>query len=187
MSGWSSSHFVTSGQDTSDRVWPPCDGHRSNVALINRRRSTFWALRISAAALVAARSCFIERRVAIAYGQSCEPLKRNCSDGCTNRSRNRALVGLKWCAATLRTTPCRPITRVWRRSAITSQSSGTARYGVAAKRTGRSGTAWRGWRPPTALPRILHPWPSTRFAVNHPRWEPGAQIAPAGICAGGAR
>src|SRR5882762_1848806 len=23
-------------------------------------------------------------------------------------------------------------------------------------------------------PRILHPWPSVRFAVKHPRWEPGA-------------
>jgi RNA-directed DNA polymerase len=23
-------------------------------------------------------------------------------------------------------------------------------------------------------PRILHPWPSERFAVNHPRWEPSA-------------
>ena len=23
-------------------------------------------------------------------------------------------------------------------------------------------------------PRILHPWPSDRFAVNHPRWEPSA-------------
>ena len=23
-------------------------------------------------------------------------------------------------------------------------------------------------------PRILHPWPSERFFVNHPRWEPGA-------------
>ena len=23
------------------------------------------------------------------------------------------------------------------------------------------------------------------FAVTHPRWEPGARIAPAGICAGG--
>jgi len=22
--------------------------------------------------------------------------------------------------------------------------------------------------------RILHPWPTARFAVNHPRWEPGA-------------
>src|SRR6266436_379985 len=36
-------------------------------------------------------------------------------------------------------------------------------------------------------PRILHPWPSQRFAVKHPRWEPGARIAPAGICAGGAQ
>ena len=23
-------------------------------------------------------------------------------------------------------------------------------------------------------PRILHPWPDDRFAVNHPRWEPSA-------------
>ena len=37
------------------------------------------------------------------------------------------------------------------------------------------------------LPRILHPGPNVRFAVKHPRWEPGARIAPAGICAGGAR
>jgi RNA-directed DNA polymerase len=35
-------------------------------------------------------------------------------------------------------------------------------------------------------PRILHPWPSQRFAVKHPRWEPGARIAHAGIYAGGA-
>jgi RNA-directed DNA polymerase len=36
-------------------------------------------------------------------------------------------------------------------------------------------------------PRILHPWPNVRFDVKHPRWEPGARIALAGICAGGAR
>ena len=35
-------------------------------------------------------------------------------------------------------------------------------------------------------PRILHPWPSDRFAVKHPRWEPSALIGPARICAGGA-
>jgi group II intron reverse transcriptase/maturase len=34
-------------------------------------------------------------------------------------------------------------------------------------------------------PRILHPWPSDRFAVKHPRWEPSALIGPARICAGG--
>jgi len=27
-------------------------------------------------------------------------------------------------------------------------------------------------------PRILHPWPTTRFAVRHPRWEPYAGIPP---------
>jgi RNA-directed DNA polymerase len=36
-------------------------------------------------------------------------------------------------------------------------------------------------------PRILHPWPSDRFAVKHPRWEPSARIGPARICAGGAQ
>ena len=34
-------------------------------------------------------------------------------------------------------------------------------------------------------PRILHPWPSQRFAVKHPRWEPNAGIGLARICAGG--
>ena len=36
-------------------------------------------------------------------------------------------------------------------------------------------------------PRILHPWPSDRFAVKHPRWEPSARIGPARNCAGGAQ
>ena len=35
--------------------------------------------------------------------------------------------------------------------------------------------------------RILHQWPNARFDATHPRQEPGARIAPAGICAGGAR
>jgi group II intron reverse transcriptase/maturase len=58
----------------------------------------------------------------------------------------------------------------------------------------RSQKDWTSWERisrlvATYLPpaRILHPWPSVRFAVKHPRWEPGARIAPAGICAGGAR
>ena len=33
--------------------------------------------------------------------------------------------------------------------------------------------------------RILHPWPTVRFFVKHPRQEPGALAAHAGICAGG--
>ena len=38
-------------------------------------------------------------------------------------------------------------------------------------------------RLPTA--RILHPWAAQRFVEGHPRWEPGACIALAGLCAGG--
>ena len=36
-------------------------------------------------------------------------------------------------------------------------------------------------------PTILHPWPSDRFAVTHPRWEPYAGKPHVRICAGGAR
>ena len=36
-------------------------------------------------------------------------------------------------------------------------------------------------------PLIRHPWPSTRFAATHPRWEPYALIGPVRFCAGGVR
>jgi RNA-directed DNA polymerase len=36
-------------------------------------------------------------------------------------------------------------------------------------------------------PKILHPWPERRFAVNHPRWEPYAGIPHVRFCAGGAQ
>jgi len=36
-------------------------------------------------------------------------------------------------------------------------------------------------------PTILHPWPSDRFAVTHPRWEPYAGKSHVRFCAGGAR
>jgi RNA-directed DNA polymerase len=38
------------------------------------------------------------------------------------------------------------------------------------------------WVPPA---RISHPWPHQRFDAKHPRQEPGALAAHAGICAGG--
>jgi RNA-directed DNA polymerase len=41
-----------------------------------------------------------------------------------------------------------------------------------------------GWLPE---PIILHPWPSDRFAVTHPRWEPYAGKPLVRLCAGGAR
>jgi hypothetical protein len=59
------------------------------------------------------------------------------------------------------------------------------------RRSQRSATNWpqmakleAQWLP---KPRILHPWPSKRFAVKHPRWEPYALIGPVRICAGGAQ
>ena len=35
-------------------------------------------------------------------------------------------------------------------------------------------------------PSILHPWPSDRFAVTHPRWELHAGKSHVRFCAGGA-
>ena len=59
------------------------------------------------------------------------------------------------------------------------------------RRSQKDGSTWARitglaaeWLP---QPRILHPWPSDRFAVRHPRWEPSARIGPARICAGGAQ
>jgi group II intron reverse transcriptase/maturase len=47
-----------------------------------------------------------------------------------------------------------------------------------AQRSQRDRTTWNRMAKLAAeflpLPRILHPWPSVRFAVKHPRWEPGA-------------
>jgi RNA-directed DNA polymerase len=59
------------------------------------------------------------------------------------------------------------------------------------RRSQKDGMTWQrmtrlaaDWLPP---PRILHPWPATRFAVTHPRWEPYARIGHVRFCAGGAQ
>ena len=48
----------------------------------------------------------------------------------------------------------------------------------------RMGSLIRDWLP---KPHILHPWPSERFAVIHPRWEPYAGKPHVRFCAGGAQ
>ena len=62
---------------------------------------------------------------------------------------------------------------------------------VLRRRSQKDGTTWQRmrqiaeqWLP---RPRIVHPWPSARFAVTHPRWEPDALIGPVRFCAGGAQ
>ena len=59
------------------------------------------------------------------------------------------------------------------------------------RRSQKDRTAWGrmaslvdDWLP---KPRILHPWPSVRFAVRHPRWEPYAGKPHVRFCAGGAQ
>jgi group II intron reverse transcriptase/maturase len=59
------------------------------------------------------------------------------------------------------------------------------------RRSQKDGSTWKRvdkladeWLP---QPRILHPWPSERFAVKHPRWEPYAGNPHVRICAGGAQ
>jgi RNA-directed DNA polymerase len=56
---------------------------------------------------------------------------------------------------------------------------------VLRRRSQKDRTTWnkldrhaKRWLP---QPRITHPWPNLRFAAKHPRWEPSARIAPAGI------
>jgi group II intron reverse transcriptase/maturase len=57
------------------------------------------------------------------------------------------------------------------------------------KRSDKDAVPWskvdalaRDWLP---KPRIRHPWPSVRFARQHPRWEPYALIGHVRFCAGG--
>ncbi len=59
------------------------------------------------------------------------------------------------------------------------------------RRSQKDGTTWeridllaREFLPKS---RVLHPWPSDRFAVKHPRWEPYAGKPHVRICAGGAQ
>jgi len=59
------------------------------------------------------------------------------------------------------------------------------------RRSQKDGMTWTrmtllvdAWLP---KPIILHPWPSDRFAVTHPRWEPYAGKPLVRICAGGVR
>jgi RNA-directed DNA polymerase len=67
------------------------------------------------------------------------------------------------------------VANLWRRTLNWRGQKGTVTWARMAVLQNR-------WLP---KPRITHPWPSVRFAVKHPRWEPGAGIPPAGICAGG--
>ena len=67
------------------------------------------------------------------------------------------------------------VTNLWRRTLRWRSQRGAVTWQRMTVLQGR-------WLP---RPRVTHPWPNQRFAVRHPRWEPGAGIPLAGICAGG--
>jgi RNA-directed DNA polymerase len=69
------------------------------------------------------------------------------------------------------------VTELWQRS-LRRRSQ---KDGMTWKRSTQLANDW------LAKPHILHPWPSFRFAVTHPRWEPYALIGPVRFCAGGAQ
>jgi hypothetical protein len=67
------------------------------------------------------------------------------------------------------------VTDLWRRTLRRRSQKDAMTWERSAKLADR-------WLP---KPRILHPWPSQRFAVKHPRQEPYAGIPLVRICAGG--
>uniref|UniRef100_UPI0038BDBE39 group II intron reverse transcriptase/maturase n=1 Tax=Paraburkholderia sediminicola TaxID=458836 RepID=UPI0038BDBE39 len=69
------------------------------------------------------------------------------------------------------------VTNLWRRTLRRRSQKDAMTW----ERMARIANAW------LPRPRILHPWPSERFAVKHPRWEPYARIGHVRICAGGAQ
>jgi RNA-directed DNA polymerase len=69
------------------------------------------------------------------------------------------------------------IVDLWRRALRRRSQKDRTLWGDMDRLAGR-------WLP---KPRISHPWPSQRFRVKHPRWEPYAGIPLVRFCAGGAQ
>jgi RNA-directed DNA polymerase len=69
------------------------------------------------------------------------------------------------------------VTDLWRRT-LRRRSQ---RHRITWRRMTQLADAW------LPKPVILHPWPSDRFAVRHPRWEPYAGKPHVRFCAGGVR
>ena len=113
---------------------------------------------------------------------------RRCGGACTSRSPSRGNGCGRSSAATSTITPCRPMRRALDvfRHHVTDLWRRTLR-----RRSQKDRITWArmtqladDWLP---KPIILHPWPSDRFAVTHPRWEPYAGKPHVRFCAGGAR
>ena len=178
-----------SGKDPPDRVRPLCSGEPQEA----RARQTgnlqlprlHPHLRQIAPGQIPGQD---GRPGATACGRSSRRSRGSCGGECIGRSPSKENGSSRSSPASSTTTQCRPTCGPSQRSASMSSTSGGARSGGAARRTGitweRIAKLADDWLP---KPRILHPWPSQRFAVKHPRWEPYAGKPHVRFCAGGAQ
>src|SRR5580700_478722 len=98
-----------------------------------------------------------------------------------NRRLDKGNGLARWSKAGSTTTPCPPtfacsvrsasVVDLWQRSLRRRSQTDVTTWE-------RIESLAREWLPP---PKILHPWPSDRFRVKHPRWEPYAGIPPVRI------
>jgi len=123
---------------------PGATGRRGGTA--SRRRSTSWALPISARAHGRAASCSPGIRGAIGSRRSCWRSGRT-SDGVGTRAwLNRARGWGRWFEASLPITPCQQTRALFRRSVIISSIFGVAPCAGVAKETAQHGDWWTGWQ-----------------------------------------
>jgi hypothetical protein len=155
------------------------------VVLVNGRRFTSLVLLTSLAARAAVAFSSSGTRSVIGCGLNCERSRKRCNDADTILSASRVGGYAKWCAVISPTTRCHQcrkracVSIACYRSVATSTSAAQPKgsHDLAANRAGLAAD----FLPPA---RILHPWPSARFAVKHPRWEPNARIGLVRICGG---
>src|SRR5664280_378743 len=133
----------------------------------NRKPSTFWALPISAHSGGGVAFCCPVIRGVIGNRRSFWKLARTSGADGTRTLLNRDNGWAAWCEGSSPTTPCRPTIVPCRHSTTMSSTSGGAPCAGAARRTGRSGQPWNGWRS-AGCPNPGYPIPGrlSAFASN---------------------
>ena len=157
-------------------------GINGGVALANRRPLPSWASPTFAASPAPGSSCSSGSPGAIGRLLNWVRSGTVCDVACTGHSPSSECGCGRSCRA-ISPTNFRSLTAfLWKVRWLWLRSL--------RRRSQKDGTTWKRFARVTAVrlpkPKILHPWPQDRFAVNHPRWKPGAVVPHAGFCAGGA-
>ena len=140
--------------------------------LASRRHLTSLGLLTSAVDPEAASFSSNGRRAAIGCGPGCGLSRKNCNVECMNPSHNR-VSGYDKSYFAYHAVPTNGksmstfrhyVMDLWRRALQRRSQRDRSTWARIAQLAAE-------FLPPV---RILHPWPSERFAVKYPRWEPGA-------------